>query len=1558
MSRVPARIALRLGARSLLLAVALLGCDHDTAPRAPREPGDPSDADVDTVPGHNGPWLREETAAPGSITFTELSYHTPGGDALDWIELHNPMALDMDLSGWALEGAVDYAFADPTVLPAGGYLVVAADPSRVPGARGPYTGALSDHSATLRLRNNSGRLIDIVTYGDDDPWPVEADGSGLTLAKRTPDAASDHAENWSASGALGGTPGAANQQDDTTIELVPMSADWTYDLSGAYPSDDWTSPDYDDSAWDEAAAIFYAGASSGTVSATITVTADNYYGVYLGNAAGDDLRWIGSSAAGDWSTVESFDADVGPDDHLYVAAWEASGDYGGPQMAIAEVAMPDDTVGTDAADWEWILGPNDGCPGVTPPDPAPDEGSLQDLIADGVWAAPGVDADRNASPWGWATGSAFTVARYIWADTFDDPSITNTSDTYALFRSRDPLVGPRGDTALDTVPTTATFRTTFAFDADPAAATLSVVCHVDDGVALYLNGVEVLRENLPAGTLRASTLASGEDDVPVYAELPTDALQRGLNVLSAEVHQATADDDDLTFGCSLSARVSAAVAPSVVLNEIAGAGESPYWVELAGEGASDGLVLASSAGGERVLDDGAVDGPTLVSDVGFPVAAGDVLFLYSADRGALLDAVRVGSGPRAAVGDAWRTPTQATPGAANDVEQVDDVVIHEIQYHRAPVSEEGAPVTPRDEEWIELYNRGDQAVDLGGWQLVDAVAYEFPAGTILAPGAYLVVAGDAASVQTAYPDIAVVGSFEGHLDNTGDRILLLDARGNPADEVRYADGGRWPAMADGGGASLELRDPRSDNAVAEAWSASDELGRSAWVDYRYRAEADPSAVGPDGAWNELVLGLLDAGTVLIDDVHVVEDPAGAAVDVVQDGGFDEAGAHWRLLGTHRRSAIVPDPDDPSNPVLRLEATGPTGHMHNHVETTLTRPIRSKPYDVSFRARWVAGSNQLNSRLYFNRAPHTTRVAMPDASGTPGAPNSTAVANAGPTFDGLAQDVAVPAAYAPVTLGVAVADPDGVGAVTLWSSVDGGAFGSQPMQLAADGRWQATLAGQAAGAIVQFYVDAEDALGAHATWPAAGADSRALLTFDDGKAATNGLHNFRILMTEADSDWILDDVNLMSDDTVGATVVYDESKVYYDVGVRAKGSERGRPEVARLGYGVSFHADQLFRGSHSSALVDRSEGVTYGQREVLMNLVMTHAGSVSGEYNDLIQAITPRAEHTGAAELQLDRTSDLVLDAQFEDGASGPLFEYELIYYPTTTDDGTAEGLKLPLPDNVIGTAITDLGDDAEAYRWNFLLQNNEDVDDYSGMIALGQAFARSDFPAGADRVIDVDQWLRAFAFATLSGAVDNYGGDGSQHNGRFYVRPEDGRVLYFPHDLDYYSGYGSAMPVVSNGDLARLLTEPAYLRAYYGHLDDIITRAFNPYYLAPWCDQLGGLLAGQDFASHCRFIADRADWVMYGASDSITARFPAVSFAVTTPDGTEATAGSVTLQGTAWIDVRTITKDGVPLSVTWPDAETFEVSVPVTAGPNTIELTALDAHGTVVGTDAVEVVGG
>ncbi len=1565
---------------SLLAAMGWAACAPD--PQAPAVgpasggpgtppgtlPGTVPNVTVETVSGI-APWLRDEVRSLGSATFTEILYHHPDGPSFEWVEIHNPFVYDLDVSGWSLTGGISYTLPEGTVVAAGGYLVVAADPAQIGGgALGPYDGNLSDAGERIDLVSNGGRRMDSVAWGEDDPWPVAADGSGLSLAKSSPTLPSDRAEHWVTSLAIGGSPGAANPKagvaDPFDVALVALDEMWRYYDAGFAPDSSWAVQGYDDGDWSEAEAPFFLGEVLVESPATIRVAADNYYAVYLGEADGTELRLIAADVDGSWTTVETFSVDVSVRDHLWLAAWEAPLDNGGPQMLIAEVEVDGMLVSTTATDVEWVLGPDEGCPGVTPPDPPPDISELVSVIAGGTFAPPLVEADPFASPWGSTLGDDFdSSTRYIWPDTFAENSVTNDRNTYALFRTVGPLLGAAGTTELSGDGATTYFRTEFELDADALTTELWATCEIDDGAVLYLDGSEVGRLNMPGGPVGSASLAAGEvvQVAPVTLALSAAALMPGAHVFAVEVHQAEPADPDLWFACSLTARIHPAEAvASVRIDEVSSGASSDPFVELLNPAQVakdlDGVLLRSSDGvvvdvGGGVLEPGArrvVSTP----DVG----AGGVWFLLGDGENAVLDAVRVGMVVRARNDDgALRVAEEATPGAPNAIVVNDDIVIHEIVYHRGPLGTDAGPVD-RPEQWIELYNRGVQPVDLSGWMLADAVAYAIPAGTEIAPGGYLVVAGDAAAIGAAHPDLAVVGDFDGRLSQSSDRILLLDNRGNPADEVRYYDGDPWPVAADGGGRSLELSDPWADNAAPQAWAASDESDRVGWASFEIRGVAEPSAVGPDGVWHEFVMGLLDAGEVLIDDVSVISNPDINPVEVIEGGDF-EALDGWRALGTHRHSLLVPDPEDPSNTVLSLVATGPAEHMHNHVETTLLRPVVTTEYSITFRARHVSGSNQLHTRLYFQRLAATSHIPQAAVTGTPGAANSQAVANLGPTLTDLRTDQASPAPGLPVAISVRVDDPDGVQRVQLHWAVDGAPFDAVDM-IDFDGLWTGELAAQPGGTLVQFYVEAEDTLGATSFGPAAGPASRALLRFDDGLADGAGLHDFRLLMTDADADWLFDQPNRMSNDMLGATVVVDESEVYWDVGVRLKGSERGRPEDVRVGFALRFPADRPLRGSHTTVHIDRSEGVGYGQREMLTNLVLMRSGVVSAEYNDLVQLLPPRPEHRGPAEMQLDRSGNLMLDAQFEEGGDGETYDYELIYYPLTTVDGTPEGAKLPLPDSVIGTPFTWLGPGEEDYRFNFGLQNRRRLDDFGPIIGFNETFAGIGSPAffaELPAVIDVDQWLRAFAVGTLSGAVDHYAGDGSQHNARLYRRPSDDRILLFPHDMDFFGSSQAA--VIINGNLATLLTDPVYERIFYQHLEDLLSRAYGLHYLQPWCDQLGALMPAQSFDSHCDFIDDRAWWVAVSAPNSLLSAFPVEPFVVTTNGGGDfATPDDVVVvEGRAWVDVATIRLDGEVLDVAWIDGNRWRVEVPLELGDNVLLFEAYDLGGEASGIDGLTV---
>jgi hypothetical protein len=74
----------------------------------------------------------------------------------------------------------------------------------------------------------------------------------------------------------------------------------------------------------------------------------------------------------------------------------------------------------------------------------------------------------------------------------------------------------------------------------------------DDGAAVYVNGVEVFRSNLPAGALSFTTKASAslggvDEKNPIPFTIPASALVQGTNVIAVELHNAGPTNGDASF---------------------------------------------------------------------------------------------------------------------------------------------------------------------------------------------------------------------------------------------------------------------------------------------------------------------------------------------------------------------------------------------------------------------------------------------------------------------------------------------------------------------------------------------------------------------------------------------------------------------------------------------------------------------------------------------------------------------------------------------------------------------------------------------------------------------------------------------------------------------------------------------------------------------------------------------------------------------------------------------------------------------------------------------------
>lgn len=115
------------------------------------------------------------------------------------------------------------------------------------------------------------------------------------------------------------------------------------------------------------------------------------------------------------------------------------------------------------------------------------------------------------------------------------------------------------------------------------------------------------------------------------------------------------------------------------------------------------------------------------------------------------------------------------PGAAAN----SSIVINELMASNQSTAtdEEG-----QYDDWIELYNNGATAVDISGWFITDNPdnldKWDFPAGTVLQPGDYLIVWADEDSSQGP-----LHANFK--LSALGEELTLLDASGAVADLVTF-----------------------------------------------------------------------------------------------------------------------------------------------------------------------------------------------------------------------------------------------------------------------------------------------------------------------------------------------------------------------------------------------------------------------------------------------------------------------------------------------------------------------------------------------------------------------------------------------------------------------------------------------------------------------------------------------------------------------------------------------------------------------------------------------------
>ena len=517
---------------------------------------------------------------------------------------------------------------------------------------------------------------------------------------------------------------------------------------------------------------------------------------------------------------------------------------------------------------------------------------------------------------------------------------------------------------------------------------------------------------------------------------------------------------------------------------------------------------------------------------------GGTIYLRSPDRTAL-DVVKfepqaegVSSGRYPDGAPTFHALTDTTEGAANTNASLltNDIVINEIMYH--PLS------GLNDDDYVELFNKGTASVDISSWRFRDGIRFTVPAGTVIPAGGYLVVAENAAHLIATYPGLDstnTLGDWSGNLSDRGERIALTRPRDMDVpdqdfvvvDEVTYGDSDTWGTWTDGGGSSLELVDPDSDNRLAMNWRGSDESAKSRWTTIQYTGLIDNGF----GTCSELHMFMQQAGECLIDDVSVVNETTSS--EWFRDD-FESGLGNWAFEhGNHIRSSILTGGGFRGSDALYVRASGKgEGHskgvhglwdaQFNQLAVARTPAFKlGQTVTVRARARWIAGWPYVALVLQGSYLEAAGRMNIPEDLGTPGAVNSRWAENAGPAVSDVSHNPVMPPAHQPVVVTARVQDADGIGGVSVHYRVDPASDitsvamtddGLGGDEVAGDGIYSAALPGQASRKLIVFYVEASDG-SATSRFPEDAPARECLVRFGASPAAGD-FESYTMWMTDA------------------------------------------------------------------------------------------------------------------------------------------------------------------------------------------------------------------------------------------------------------------------------------------------------------------------------------------------------------------------------------------------------------------------------------------------------------
>lgn len=966
------------------------------------------------------------------------------------------------------------------------------------------------------------------------------------------------------------------------------------------------------------------------------------------------------------------------------------------------------------------------------------------------------------------------------------------------------------------------------------------------------------------------------------------------------------------------------------------------------------------------------------NDLGFRLkAAGETLYLLNPAGTRVLDVVRYGPqengvsfGRQPDGSGTLRRLSQPTPEAANATWRPEDIVISELMYH--PISE------LESDEYLELHNRSAAPVNLGGWRFTSGIDYRIPDGVILGPGADLVVAKDPIALRATHPNLTAantLGGYQGSLSDGGERLALA----RPDDllstndvgvvtstrifidvaEVTYLDGGIWGSWSDGGGSSLELTDVNSDPWQGSNWADSDESTKGEWTTVTFSGRLDNGNVSfpPD----QLQVTLQGGGEALVDDVEVVR--SGTSQNLVGNPGFEtgsgRAASGWTLQGNHAESFAQNTGAASGSRCLHLksQSRGDTGF--NRIRSSLAAGLAEGDIaTLRARVKWLRGWPEILFRIRGNWLEMPAALTVPRHLGTPGLPNSRRVDNAGPVIVEVTHSPILPTANQPVVVTARVSDPDGVNSVRLAGRVDGN---NTPINLSlrddgtagdaipGDGIYSGILTGRSAGVLVAFRVEATDGAGTPVTsqFPAAAPAHECLVMW--GETVPVGTFGHYHLWNTAATENARNASSALNNVFRDFTLVYGSTRVIYGAGFKDKGSPfhggggdwylampKGEPvlgtdEMALTSTGNTGSDDTNLR-EQLCFTIARGIGAGYLHRRYIR---LYRNGS---PFRDIMEdSEEPNGDYAERFFSQGDRPDLYKIEDWFEFQDNGTDF---------SNVDATLE--RFTTPPGVANAPLKPA-----RYRWSWRKRAVQDsANNMTNLLQLVEAVNTrgTTYESKVFSTVDVDQWMRTFAFERIVGNWDSYGmGRGKN----MYAYKRDGMSWkLFPWDVDFALDAGGNGPSDSlwgspDPAIQRMFDNVAMRRRLWQAYLDAVNGPMLPERVAAEADARANALRNNGVPTRSNdgaknYLAARRKTIVdqYNAADVPTLE-------ITSNGGRDitTTGSTVSLTGRAPLAFANLTVNGVPYPVVWTGETTWRLSVPLLQATSVLLIAGTDRWG-------------